>query len=450
MIPLLQNRWRQLRRTGRKWARKGFWSVTDQALFAGANFVLNIILARWLTPTEYGAFSLAFTAFLLLGMFHTALITEPMLVFGSSRFRERWETYLNTLLVGHGGFAVVGLVVLTLAAYIVGLTGAAELRPVMLILAIAQPFILFMWLMRRACYVKLAPRSSAAGGALYAVAVVGGTYLLRNQSWLSASSALILMSAASLAAGLWIIMLLGARPVLRLKRALSAEVTKEHWQYGRWAAATGIVIWLTAKFSFLLLPIWAGLEAAAAYRALINLIMPATHAYVAISSLLIPTLVRAREAGNFSRALLTTLTLIAGAMVANWLLLGFFGQPLIGWLYAGQYVEHSGLLWLVGSLPLLSGSVAVLGAALRALERPDHVFWAYVASTIAVVTIGVALVYVYGLTGAVICQVVALTTVNIAMGLYIAGPLRAHESSESTPAPSYAPKSDMHEVPSES
>jgi O-antigen/teichoic acid export membrane protein len=60
------------------WAKKGSLAVLDQALFSGANFLVNILLARWLPPEEYGAFAVALSIYYLLLGFHTAVITEPM------------------------------------------------------------------------------------------------------------------------------------------------------------------------------------------------------------------------------------------------------------------------------------------------------------------------------------------------------------------------------------
>ncbi len=36
----------------------------DQSLFAGSNFIVSILLGRWLIPTHYGAFSTAYSVFL--------------------------------------------------------------------------------------------------------------------------------------------------------------------------------------------------------------------------------------------------------------------------------------------------------------------------------------------------------------------------------------------------
>ena len=58
------------------WTTRGFWAVTDQALFAVSNLVINVLLARWLSPREYGAFVTAFVVLLLVGVAHSSLIVD--------------------------------------------------------------------------------------------------------------------------------------------------------------------------------------------------------------------------------------------------------------------------------------------------------------------------------------------------------------------------------------
>ena len=48
------------------WLTKGCLAVADQGVFAVSNFLLNILLARWLAPADYGAFALAYSVFLFL------------------------------------------------------------------------------------------------------------------------------------------------------------------------------------------------------------------------------------------------------------------------------------------------------------------------------------------------------------------------------------------------
>src|SRR3712207_1992334 len=82
------------RRALKRWVTKGLWAVLDQGFFASSNFVLNVLLARWLAPADYGAFSLAFAVFLLIGSLHTAVLTEPMLVFGPGKYKDRLSEYM--------------------------------------------------------------------------------------------------------------------------------------------------------------------------------------------------------------------------------------------------------------------------------------------------------------------------------------------------------------------
>jgi Na+-driven multidrug efflux pump len=104
------------------------------------------------------------------------------------------------------------------------------------------------------------------------------------------------------------------------------------------------------------------------------------------------------------------LILFTCGSVVYWVLLGSFHYPLVDWLYGGQYVEYSNLLWILGLVPLVVGIGAVSGAALRAMERPDQVFWVQVSSTAAMLSIGLGLMFIWGIPGAVIGLLVSYTS----------------------------------------
>src|SRR5690242_14243325 len=74
---------------------KAVLAFLDQGLNSGSNFVVSLLLARWLTSEEYGAYALAYSIFLLLSGFHNALILEPMSVLGPSSYRRRVPEYLG-------------------------------------------------------------------------------------------------------------------------------------------------------------------------------------------------------------------------------------------------------------------------------------------------------------------------------------------------------------------
>jgi len=363
--------------------------VMDQGLFATSNFILNILLARWLTPTEYGAFAVAYTIFLLLGTFHTALITEPMLVFGSGKYKDHLSHYLRVLLRGHWLFtAIVGLLFAT-ASLIFALTTHSPLTSALFGLAIASPFILFQWLMRRACYVNLQPQFAAYAGAVYMALLLIGAYGIYHFTWLGAATALGIMALASLVSGMWLVKRLITIQESRYSVTLQQDSRQDHWNYGKWALGTAMLTWIPGNINYLLLPIWGNLQDAGAYRALLNLFVPVMHITTALGGLLIPTFVNARGSAKFSKLIYRLLILFVITPTIYWLILGLTAEPLIQFLYAGKYVQFSKLLWIAGLIPIIAAVVAVSGGVLRALE-------------LTMLTIGVGLLIMLGVSGALI------------------------------------------------
>jgi len=386
---------------------KGFWAISDQGLFATSNFALNVLLARWISPYDYGAFSVAFAIFTLVGVIHTATLTEPMLVFGPGKYKDRFSEYLGTVIHGHLGFAALGGLLLLLTSLGLALFGLNSLSVTLVALAFAEPFILLLWLMRRACYARLEPHLAASGGALYMVLMLAGAYVLYRGEWLSASSAFGVMGFSSLVVSVWLIIRLRVKRSPLRRSELARDSLDSHWRYGRWSVANEGLNWVPMNIYFVLLPIFGGLEAGASFKALMNLIMPMLQAIWALAILLLPVLVRARDEGDtsggrtrFGTRVRLALVPFALGPILYWLVLGLFHQQLVDWLYGGQYTEHAALLWLLGLSPIVAAVKQVMGQSLKALQRPDQLFWAFAFSAVLTLTLGTGFVYLWGVVGA--------------------------------------------------
>lgn len=401
-----------------RWLGQGAWTVLDQGLFAGTNFLLNVLLARWLAPDAYGSFTLvSFAALLLVGVVHTGLLTEPMLVYGPGPFRAQRRAYVRLVLGGHRLFALVAGGVLVSVAGAAFVLGSPVLGWDFAALAVAQGAILLMWLLRRACYVYLRPQVAMQGGLLY-VGVMGvGLVGLQALGLLSGATAIGLMGAASLAAAATIGLRLGLYGPSAPAPALEAEARRAHRLYGGWATATGGLEWVQGVLPFLILPIWHGLEATGAFRALFNLVMPVMQAYGALSLLLVPAFVAARRSGRLRQragqalgAVLagTALYAVAVALVGDWLLVRLYGPT-----YAGY---HS-LLWLFALYPVVGGSATVLGAVRRAQERPRRLFKARAGAAAVMATAGTLLIHAFGLFGAILADVAAAVAEVVGLAL---------------------------------
>jgi O-antigen/teichoic acid export membrane protein len=397
---------------------QGLWAVTDQGLFALTNFTVSALLARWLSPTDYGAFAVAFSVLLLMGTVHTALLTEPMLILGPSRFRERTAAYVRRLSTLHFALtSVMGVALLLIVAGLAVLQSPFRAATTLAALAVSAPAILFLWLLRRACYIESRPRLAAASALVYALLVPAGMFSLTQVGVLTAASGVMTMAMSGLVVAIWLMLRLtryGAEQTTTISRP---EVTRAHWTYGRWALGSGLLSWVPSNAVVLALPLWHSLEDAGALRVATTLMLPVLHVQGALGPLFMPTLVRARLSGRLrsSAFAMGSLFLALSAFYAPVILI--FGSWFAELLFGTQYPIDGRTLWLLAAIPLVSAVSGVAGAVLRVVERPDRVLWTYVAATTVTLLVGLPLVSAYGVDGALASLLLSAATTAI-LGIY--------------------------------
>ena len=187
----------QVRRRGSKLAL----GVVDQGVVSGANFALNLLLARWLSPGDFGTFAVVFSLFLLFAGFHNAMLLEPMSVLGPIHFRGELPGYFGVLVRIHALLSPVLIVGTAFLGWFLLLLDF-NLVPVLLVMAATAPFILLYWLLRGACYVATDQGLALLGGLGYACVLLVGIVVLRSLGAVSPSSGFWLMGAASILASL--------------------------------------------------------------------------------------------------------------------------------------------------------------------------------------------------------------------------------------------------------
>lgn len=402
------------------WMGRGLWAVLEQGLFATGNFILTILLGRWLTPVEYGAYALAFCIFLFLMTIHTSFLTEPMLVYGAGKYRRQFRRYFRFLLWGHWGLSLILSLLFIPAGLILQKYLQVSVGSLFTVLALVSPMILFLWLTRRAYYAQLRTHVAAVGGVLYFVVVVSGAFLLDHWIPASAVNAFLIMGFAATLSGLVLYHLMGEARCQAGPEPGAGEVLRDHLAFGVWAAPTTLAIWIPANLGFLLLPVWHGLEASGGLKAVSNLLLPVLHVTSAIGTLLVPALVQVD--GGYGTERFRARARVAGAglllvAVLFWTFLTVYRSDLLFWFY-GAYTEYGPLLILIGLVPMLNVGGVVLAACLKAGRRQDLVFRANLAAASLAVVIGIPLVAIYGVAGAIGTHLLALTGGAILMLLY--------------------------------
>src|SRR5688572_13623410 len=78
------------------WGIAGGLSVLDQGIFSGANFILTIVLAKWLDVIEFGQFAIGLAIISFFMQIYTSFALEPMGIIGPSNYGFNIISYLSS------------------------------------------------------------------------------------------------------------------------------------------------------------------------------------------------------------------------------------------------------------------------------------------------------------------------------------------------------------------
>jgi O-antigen/teichoic acid export membrane protein len=194
------------------WIAKGGLALLDYGFYSGSNFLLGILLARWMAPEQYGAYALAFSIFILVTFLYQALLLEPLSVFSGTTYSKNLRGYLKSNVWLHWGVSAIICTLLGATALAAKLWWHSPASATAFAgITAATPFILIHALGRRSFYLKLSPGPAAFGSSFYCALVVAGSFLLYKFAWLSAFSAFLVMGFAALVGGLIMAIQLNAK-----------------------------------------------------------------------------------------------------------------------------------------------------------------------------------------------------------------------------------------------
>lgn len=393
------------------WATKGGLAIVDYGLYSGSNFLLGVLLARWLAPVQYGAYALAFSIAIFVGFLYQAILLEPLSVFAGTLFHDNLRGYLKAASWIHWAIAVVVCLCLAVAAGIAWRIGTSPILALALAgIAIAAPFIMMHSFGRRAFYLRLSPGPAAFGSAFYFVMVVAGVFVTFRRGWLSSFSAFLVIGMASLMSAVVMLFQLNARLEPETGRVGIRQAWAKHWEYGRWALATCIVGWIPNYVYIPLVSGFSGMAAAGELRALMNLAAPVVQTYAALSMLFLPYAARVQVSGGRLAAsdLTRKLTLLfVGGAAAYWAVVIPLRLSVFRLLYAGKYIDASYLVPFFALETIVWSASMGPAILLRAMESPRSLFWANGAASVVALVLGIPATRYYGLRGAVGSMILA-------------------------------------------
>lgn len=165
------------------------------------------------------------------------------------------------------------------------------------------------------------------------------------------------------------------------------------------------------------------------------LVTPVDQVFVALVLLVLPVLALRYASGQLTQmlALWKLYLLLSAAVTAGFALLArLFARPVMHAIYGGKFDGVAPLLGTLAFLCIIMGVGNAMNAALKAMERPNMVFYAYLASGTTTFLAGIPLVRHYGLAGAVYGMLVSGGVYTVVMGVclqYVVKTVRSFEKS---------------------
>ena len=393
----------------RRLLRRFGWGFGDQALSSLENFLLGILVARAVGAEEFGAFSLAFSTYLLVMGVSRSVTSDPLIVRFSgveepAYKRATGEANGAAFLIG-----CVGAVAVVSASFFV----RPALGGALLALGFTLPGLLTQDGWRFAFFAADQGSKAFVNDLVWALllAVMAGAVLFMDQA--SAFAFVLVWGAsATIAAGIGIVQ---SGVVPRPSRTVPWLRTHKDLAIpflGQFGALIG-----GAQLSIYGISAIAGLAAAGALRAAAILLGPITMFYRGIRLTAVPDAVRtAKRSPQALRGLVTKISLTLGIGTLAW---GFallivpdsISRELLGETWTGARA----IILPITLSTACGGVISGLEMGLRALAAAKRSFRARVALAPLVVVGGIAGAFIDGVEGAAWGQFLGMT---LGMGIW--------------------------------
>jgi O-antigen/teichoic acid export membrane protein len=344
------------------------WGLGDQIFSSATNFGVNVLIARSLGASSFGAFSVAFATYVLILNVSRAVNTEPLAIRFSAAPESSWRVGAARSSAATLAMGVLG----SLACAVVAMVTSGDLRASFLALVVTLPGLLYADLWRFAFFAAGHGHRAMITDVLWAVVMFPAVIWLLGSPEPSLFAIALAWAGSAVVAGLVVAVLWGVAPAfteigiwLREHRDLTPAFV------GELAAVSGAV-----QVALIGMGIVANLAAVGAYRAAYVLFGPLRVVYQGMTLFGVPAAVRALgqspqhlRAGTRRGALfLATIALAYGAVLM--LMPSEWGEFILGETW--PVVEPLIVPFTIGILAIGLDTPTYIG--LRALEAAGTAF----------------------------------------------------------------------------
>lgn len=386
-------------------AREGYLAAIDQGIISLSNFLAAIILARQISPTEFGVYGVGFLLLHLVRAIQEGISVQPLSALGAVMDLPGFRRYFSGAWLLQLALAAISAGVAAFGGWLLTYLGNDTAGPALFMLW----FPILVWqpqeFVRRAFYTRGMLFLAVLNTALASFIRIGLLVFLSSRGLLSGKAGIDAIGWGALCAlilGLW-----QARGYWTRHWTPLQAIWQQNWGFGRWLLGGTLANWVAMELYPILAAGVISFAAAGAFRALQNLVAPVHVLLRAIDTFLTPRAAVLYHEGGYrslSRTLRLTYLLVGIPVIGTLLVAVAFPEFLLHLLYGDIYLEYSQGIWLMALFYLLWYAYWPLQIAFKAIQLTRPIFVANLAAIACMFTVGIWLITRWGLYGTIAGQ----------------------------------------------
>lgn len=377
--------------------RSGFWSLADQGVVSLGNFLTNIVLARNLSPKEYGTYAVLLGVLLVMYTVHGAFVSYPLTLQGAAESPSVLRALTAFSLWLTGGIGLVLGAGLMIGCWVAGRESIGPWA--------AAAIVCWLWqeTARRGLMTHMKFRESVWGDGISYLGQAAAVFVLSRVGRLSIESAFAAIAATSLLATVLQVTQLDMRS-LRLQRARAQLYS--FWKLSRWMVFSSFTGIFSGQFLPWALALLRGAPLAGAFQALSNVAGVANPIFNSVANLIVPASAKAAIEHGPKAAFRKAVDYgVQGSLliVPFLVLVLVWPHRVLSILYGAgsQYASLGSPLRLFVAAQGIYYVAVIAATLLNSLGHTRVTFTVLVTSAFVTIAFGVPLILYEGLLGAV-------------------------------------------------
>lgn len=401
-------------------ARKGYISLVDQALVSGVNFLTVIILARYMTSSDYGVFVLAFGIYLLVNNVQMALITTPMTVLSAPLDEEQLRGYLSSLgliQIAFGGIITAALLIVVVLLYFL------SFGPVVLDTFIGMALAVFAFqgqaFFRRILFARIRPEGAFLNDMVSYGLQLTGMIALYKWGILSGRNAFFvigLTSGMAIIVGLW-----QCRKYFSLHFSSLGSVLHENFNYGKWMLLSFLSQWVSSQSYLFILAAFLSTAATGVFDACLKILAVTNILLLGMDNFVVSVAAKKLEQEGLAKMkkIISSVYIVGGVGMAVYCgIAAIFPETLLKLFYGHQYSGYGNIVMIFALLYFVAFFNQPPTMGLKALKKPEKIFYGNLIAASITLLLAVPLVKYYGIYGACVGMILTRITWLIAFSYF--------------------------------